>query len=47
MSESAIVLKREITATRIPQGEALTLPPGNAGHHHPGSGRILYGRGAE
>jgi probable FeS assembly SUF system protein SufT len=28
MSESAIVLKREITATRIPQGEALTLPKG-------------------
>ena len=28
MSESAIVLKREITATRIPQGEALTLPQG-------------------
>jgi len=28
MSESAIVLKREITATRIPQGEALILPKG-------------------
>jgi len=28
MSDSAIVLKREITATRIPQGEALTLPAG-------------------
>jgi len=28
MSESATVLKREITATRIPQGEALTLPKG-------------------
>jgi probable FeS assembly SUF system protein SufT len=28
MSESAIVLKREITATRIPQGEALILPRG-------------------
>ena len=28
MSESATVLKREITATRIPQGEALTLPQG-------------------
>ncbi|MCE0496729.1 MAG: putative Fe-S cluster assembly protein SufT [Methylacidiphilales bacterium] len=28
MSDSAIVLKREITATRIPQGEALTLPQG-------------------
>ena len=28
MSESAIILKREITATRIPQGEALTLPQG-------------------
>jgi probable FeS assembly SUF system protein SufT len=28
MSESAIVLKREITVTRIPQGEALTLPQG-------------------
>jgi probable FeS assembly SUF system protein SufT len=28
MSESAITLKREITATRIPQGEALSLPKG-------------------
>ncbi len=28
MSDSTIVLKREITATRIPQGEALTLPQG-------------------
>jgi len=28
MSETTIVLKREITATRIPQGEALTLPQG-------------------
>jgi probable FeS assembly SUF system protein SufT len=28
MSESSTVLKREITATRIPQGEALTLPKG-------------------
>jgi probable FeS assembly SUF system protein SufT len=28
MSESATVLNREITATRIPQGEALTLPKG-------------------
>jgi probable FeS assembly SUF system protein SufT len=28
MSESAIVLKRETTATRIPQGEALILPKG-------------------
>ncbi len=28
MSEPAIVLKREITATRIPQGEALILPKG-------------------
>ncbi len=28
MSESTIVLKREITATGIPQGEALTLPQG-------------------
>jgi probable FeS assembly SUF system protein SufT len=28
MSESAVILKREITATRIPQGEALTLPQG-------------------
>ena len=28
MSDSAIVLKREITATRIPQGEALILPQG-------------------
>jgi probable FeS assembly SUF system protein SufT len=28
MSESTIILKREITATRIPQGEALTLPQG-------------------
>ena len=28
MSDSAIVLKREITATRIPQGEALVLPKG-------------------
>src|SRR5208282_1822591 len=28
MSDSAIVLKREITATRIPQGEALILPKG-------------------
>ena len=28
MSEPAIVLKREVTATRIPQGEALTLPQG-------------------
>ncbi|MGA3171173.1 MAG: putative Fe-S cluster assembly protein SufT [Chthoniobacteraceae bacterium] len=28
MSESATVLKREITATRIPQGEALILPMG-------------------
>jgi probable FeS assembly SUF system protein SufT len=28
MSESATVLKREITATRIPQGEALILPKG-------------------
>ena len=28
MSESATVLKREITATRIPQGEALILPQG-------------------
>jgi probable FeS assembly SUF system protein SufT len=28
MSESATLLKREITATRIPQGEALTLPKG-------------------
>jgi len=28
MSESAIHLSREITATRIPQGEALTLPKG-------------------
>jgi probable FeS assembly SUF system protein SufT len=28
MSEPAIVLKREVTATRIPQGEALILPKG-------------------
>ncbi len=28
MDNSAIVLKREINATRIPQGEALTLPQG-------------------
>jgi probable FeS assembly SUF system protein SufT len=28
MSEPAIVLNREITATRIPQGEALILPKG-------------------
>jgi probable FeS assembly SUF system protein SufT len=28
MSESAIVLKREVTATRIPQGESLILPQG-------------------
>jgi probable FeS assembly SUF system protein SufT len=28
MNESSIVLKREVTATRIPQGEALTLPQG-------------------
>jgi probable FeS assembly SUF system protein SufT len=28
MSDSATVLKREIIATRIPQGEALTLPQG-------------------
>jgi len=28
MSDSATVLRREITATRIPQGEALTLPQG-------------------
>jgi probable FeS assembly SUF system protein SufT len=28
MSDSATVLKREITATRIPQGEALILPKG-------------------
>jgi probable FeS assembly SUF system protein SufT len=28
MDNSAIVLKREISATRIPQGEALTLPEG-------------------
>lgn len=28
MSDSAIVLKREVTATRIPQGEALLLPQG-------------------
>jgi probable FeS assembly SUF system protein SufT len=28
MSESAIVLQREVTATRIPQGEALILPKG-------------------
>src|ERR1700677_4903042 len=28
MSSSATVLKREVTATRIPQGEALTLPQG-------------------
>ncbi|HEX4085362.1 MAG TPA: iron-sulfur cluster assembly protein [Chthoniobacteraceae bacterium] len=28
MSESAIILKREVTATRIPQGEALVLPKG-------------------
>jgi probable FeS assembly SUF system protein SufT len=28
MDNSAIVLKREISATRIPQGEALTLPQG-------------------
>ena len=28
MSGSATVLKREVTATRIPQGEALTLPQG-------------------
>src|ERR1700735_1831327 len=28
MSDSAIVLTREISATRIPQGEALTLPKG-------------------
>ena len=28
MSDSAIALKREITATRIPQGEAITLPQG-------------------
>jgi hypothetical protein len=26
MDNSAIVLKREVSATRIPQGEALTLP---------------------
>jgi probable FeS assembly SUF system protein SufT len=28
MSESSTVLQREVTATRIPQGEALTLPKG-------------------
>src|ERR1700733_12788455 len=28
MSESATILTREITATRIPQGEALMLPKG-------------------
>jgi probable FeS assembly SUF system protein SufT len=28
MSETAITLSREISATRIPQGEALTLPKG-------------------
>ncbi len=28
MSESAITLSREVTATRIPQGEELTLPQG-------------------
>src|SRR5471030_2255812 len=28
MSDSAITLQREITATRIPQGEAITLPQG-------------------
>ncbi len=28
MDQSAIVLKREVSATRIPQGEALTLPQG-------------------
>jgi probable FeS assembly SUF system protein SufT len=28
MSESSTVLKREVTVTRIPQGEALTLPKG-------------------
>ncbi len=28
MSESSITLSREITATRIPQGEAITLPQG-------------------
>jgi probable FeS assembly SUF system protein SufT len=28
MSESSITLQREITATRIPQGEAITLPKG-------------------
>jgi probable FeS assembly SUF system protein SufT len=28
MSESSTILKREVTATRIPQGEALTLPQG-------------------
>jgi probable FeS assembly SUF system protein SufT len=28
MDNSAIVLKREVSATRIPQGEALTLPQG-------------------
>ena len=28
MSESSIALQREITATRIPQGESLTLPQG-------------------
>jgi probable FeS assembly SUF system protein SufT len=28
MSESSVVLSREVTATRIPQGEALTLPKG-------------------
>ena len=28
MSESAIILQREVTATRIPQGEALILPKG-------------------
>ncbi len=28
MSESSIQLSREVTATRIPQGEALTLPQG-------------------
>jgi len=28
MSESSITLSREVTATRIPQGEAITLPQG-------------------
>ncbi len=28
MSDTAITLQREITATRIPQGEAITLPQG-------------------